>query len=102
MIALALIPTYLTETMRISGRKLKQMRKENLDILYKHTPFEKEDLKPLLPNELFILVARFGFFDGQEKTFEAIGNILGVTRQRVHSVHNRALSKLQRLKRMDA
>ena len=67
MIALALIPTYLTETMRISERKLKQMRKENLDILYKHTPFEMEDLKPLLPNELFILVARFGFFDGQEK-----------------------------------
>jgi len=56
----------------------------------------------LLPNELFILVARFGFFDGQEKTFEAIGNILGVTRQRVHSVHNRALKKLQRLKRKDA
>jgi hypothetical protein len=38
---------------------------------------------------------RFGIDDGQERTFEEIANILGVTKERVRQLEAKALFKLR-------
>lgn len=49
----------------------------------------------LKPNEITVLVHRFGLISGDTMTFEEIGNILGVTRARAKSIHDKALAKLR-------
>ena len=91
------ILVYSFSHMRLTERQIERMRDENLEILCHGTPFDRSQLSVLLSKELFILAARFGFLDGQAKTLEAIGNKLGITRQRVHFMLNRALIRLRSL-----
>ena len=88
------ILVYSFSHMRLTERQIERMRDENL---CHGTPFDRSQLSVLLSKELFILTARFGFLDGQAKTLEAIGNKLGITRQRVHFMLNRALDRLRSL-----
>lgn len=43
-----------------------------------------------------IIKARFGLLDGQEKTLEEVGQIFGVTRERVRQIESRAMEHLGR------
>lgn len=62
--------------------------------------FLKDDmqkaLKCLDETERYIILNRFGFVDGREKTLEEVGNKLGITRERVRQIQNRALKRLRR------
>ncbi len=50
----------------------------------------------LSPRERMVIASRFGLHDGQEQRLEAIGNMLGVTRERVRQIEQRALEKMHR------
>lgn len=54
-----------------------------------------EVLQMLRPNEAVVLRRRFGLDDGQEATFEAIGNDFGVGRERIRQIEAKALRKLR-------
>ena len=62
--------------------------------------FLKDDmqkaLKCLDETEKYIILNRFGFVDGIGKTLEEIGNEMGITRERVRQIQNRALKRLRR------
>jgi hypothetical protein len=91
------IYSYIPESMRLTERKLEQMRGELIEAISRNLPFSKNDLSVLMTRELYIIAARFGFLNGEEATLEAIGNSLGVTRQRVHYLLRRALNRIRRL-----
>ena len=50
----------------------------------------------LSPKEEFVIVKRYGLFDGHERTLEEIGNEMGVTRERVRQVESKGLRKLKK------
>ena len=52
-------------------------------------------LKCLTLKEAAVIRLRFGLDSGQERTLEEVGKILGVTRERVRQLENRALKKLR-------
>ncbi|XP_061345786.1 RNA polymerase sigma factor sigF, chloroplastic-like isoform X2 [Gastrolobium bilobum] len=52
-------------------------------------------LNILSPRERKIIRLRFGIDGGYEKSFEEIGHIFGVSRERVQHLHHRALDKLK-------
>ena len=52
-------------------------------------------LKDLSPRERQVIELRHGMEDGIQHTLEQIGNILGVTRERVRQIEARALDKLR-------
>ena len=52
-------------------------------------------LKRLRPREQFVLACRFGLGQEPEMTLEAIGNKLGVSRDRIRQIEEKALRKLQ-------
>ena len=54
----------------------------------------KEALEKLTPKEEEIVVARFGLDGGRPKTLEEIGQIRGITRERVRQIEKKALRKL--------
>ena len=54
----------------------------------------KEALEKLTPKEEEIVVARFGLDGGRPKTLEEIGQIRGITRERVRQIEKKALKKL--------
>jgi DNA-directed RNA polymerase sigma subunit (sigma70/sigma32) len=43
-----------------------------------------------------VLTARFGLEGGAEQTLEEVGHSLGLTRERIRQIQNRALTKLRR------
>ncbi len=49
----------------------------------------------LPPRERHILEWRFGFFDDDEQSLEAIGQKLGITRERVRQIEKKALGRLR-------
>ncbi len=49
----------------------------------------------LTERERKILVLYYGLDDGEEMTLEQIGSLLGVTRERIRQIRNRAFDKLQ-------
>jgi RNA polymerase primary sigma factor len=51
--------------------------------------------KYLTERERKILVLYYGLDDGEEMTLEEIGDILGVTRERIRQIRNRAFDKLR-------
>ena len=53
-------------------------------------------LAQLRPRELRVVRLHFGLDDGEPMTLDAIGGLLGVTRERVRQIKDRALSKLRR------
>lgn len=54
----------------------------------------KDALEKLTPREEEIVVARFGLDGSRPKTLEEIGQIRGVTRERVRQIEKKALRKL--------
>jgi RNA polymerase primary sigma factor len=52
-------------------------------------------LGTLLPKEADILRLRFGLDDDDGRTLEEIGQILGVTRERIRQIEAKALRKLR-------
>jgi RNA polymerase primary sigma factor len=44
-----------------------------------------------------IIKLRFGFEDGQTRTLEEIGQIMGVTRERIRQIEKKALERLKKL-----
>ena len=49
----------------------------------------------LTPRERKILYLYYGLDDGEERTLEEIGSLLGVTRERIRQIRNRAFEKLR-------
>ena len=56
----------------------------------------------LTERERKILVLYYGLDDGEEMTLEEIGDLLGVTRERIRQIRNRAFDKLRESPRADA
>jgi RNA polymerase primary sigma factor len=55
-------------------------------------------LEQLSQKERDVLILRFGLNNnGQKKTLDEIGNIYGVSRERIRQIENRAISKLKKL-----
>lgn len=55
----------------------------------------RECLAELKPREQQVIRARYGFDNGIAKTLEEVGSSLGVTRERVRQIENKALKKLK-------
>ena len=55
----------------------------------------REVLATLDARESRILAMRFGLDDGQPKTLEAVGERLGVTRERIRQIQEQALQKMR-------
>lgn len=54
-------------------------------------------LNTLRPRERDVLKLRFGLNDGNRRTLEEIGQLFGVSRERVRQIETRALNKLRKL-----
>ncbi|MFZ7101551.1 MAG: sigma-70 family RNA polymerase sigma factor [Peptococcaceae bacterium] len=59
----------------------------------------KEDIAELLsylkPREKKVLFERYGFINGRQKTLEQVGQVMGVTRERVRQIEAKVLKRLQ-------
>ena len=55
----------------------------------------KEILDTLTEREADVLRMRFGMFDGRSHTLEEVGQIFGVTRERIRQIENKAIRKLR-------
>ena len=65
----------------------KNKNKEFRDYVFKY-PY-------LTAREKLVLSHRFGFEDGQIHTLEEVGNMIGVTRERVRQIENKAIKRLR-------
>ncbi len=54
-----------------------------------------EVMKDLTDRERDIVCLRYGFMDGKERTLEEIGEMYGLTRERIRQIEAKALSKLR-------
>ena len=54
-------------------------------------------LNMLRPRERDVVKLRFGIMDGNRRTLEEIGQLFGVSRERVRQIETRAVNKLRRL-----
>ena len=54
-----------------------------------------EILQTLTDREADVLRMRFGMFDGRTHTLEEVGQIFGVTRERIRQIENKAIRKLR-------
>ena len=54
-----------------------------------------EILDTLTPRESDVLKMRFGMYDGRTHTLEEVGQIFGVTRERIRQIENKAIRKLR-------
>lgn len=54
----------------------------------------EKDLKMLTPKEAKVVRERTGFDDGIPKTLEEVGKMLGVTRERIRQIENKACRKM--------
>ncbi|MBE6980246.1 MAG: RNA polymerase sigma factor RpoD [Ruminococcaceae bacterium] len=55
----------------------------------------KEILDTLTEREADVLKMRFGMYDGRTHTLEEVGQIFGVTRERIRQIENKAIRKLR-------
>ncbi len=54
-----------------------------------------EVLAKLSTRERDVLRLRFGFDDGRQRTLDEVGNLFGVTRERIRQIEAKALRKLR-------
>ena len=59
-------------------------------------------LDTLTPREKQVVVLRFGLEDGRIRTLQEIGNIMGVSRERIRQIESGAFRKLRSKKRVKA
>ncbi len=59
-------------------------------------------LNMLRPRERDVVKLRFGIMDGNRRTLEEIGQLFGVSRERVRQIETRAVNKLRRLCRSNS
>ncbi len=52
-------------------------------------------LQKLTPRERDVLILRFGLADQRSRTLEEVGNVWGITRERVRQIESKALRKLR-------
>ena len=52
-------------------------------------------MNTLTPREKKVLQLRFGLNDGRSRTLEEVGNVFGVTRERIRQIEAKALRKLR-------
>jgi RNA polymerase primary sigma factor len=52
-------------------------------------------LKTLSPREENVLKSRFGLLDGEERTLEQVGEIFGLTRERIRQIEKKAMRELR-------
>lgn len=64
--------------------------RETLEILMGELTIKERD----------VLKARYGFKDGVEKTLEEVGQMFGVTRERIRQIESKAIRKLSHPKRI--
>ena len=57
-----------------------------------------EVLRSLSPRERDVLRLRFGMDDGRQRTLEEVGQLFGVTRERIRQIKEKALKKLKNKK----
>ena len=63
----------------------------------------QELLASIPPRDAKVLEYRFGLHDGRARTLEEVGEIVGITRERVRQIQNQSLGKLRRaLERMES
>lgn len=55
----------------------------------------EEILETLTEREADVLRMRFGLYDGRTRTLEEVGQIFGVTRERIRQIENKAIRKLR-------
>ena len=55
----------------------------------------EEAMSVCKPREKEVLLYRFGFYDGKSYTLEEVGQIFGVTRERIRQIESKALKKLR-------
>ena len=54
-----------------------------------------EAISKLPPRQMAIINLRFGIIDGNPKTLEEVGQLYGVTRERIRQIERKALEKLR-------
>ena len=54
-----------------------------------------EAINKLPPRQMSVILLRFGLVDGNPKTLEEIGQMYGVTRERIRQLEMKALDKLR-------
>ncbi|PSM40204.1 RNA polymerase subunit sigma-70 [Streptomyces dioscori] len=59
-------------------------------------------LSAMSPREAGIITLRYGLLDGQAKTLEEIGQVYGVTRERIRQIESKTMSKLRHPSRSQA
>ncbi|MBV1941423.1 RNA polymerase sigma factor [Streptomyces sp. BV286] len=59
-------------------------------------------LSHMTPREAGIITLRYGLRDGQAKTLEEIGQVYGVTRERIRQIESKTMSKLRHPSRSQA
>lgn len=54
-----------------------------------------EAINKLPPRQMSVILLRFGLVDGNPKTLEEVGQMYGVTRERIRQLETKALDKLR-------
>ena len=54
--------------------------------------------KILSPKEYQVLILRYGLHNGEFHTLEEVGQIYGVTRERIRQIENKAIEKIRKSK----
>lgn len=115
----------IAKALNISTEQVKQLKKHAQDILSLNTPinededdsiqdvipdedsidnilnqkFDEEHIKQLIvclnERELTIITHRFGILGEESKTLEGVGEVLGITRERVRQIEAKAMRKLR-------
>lgn len=68
---------------------------EDIVLLHEKLKVIESELNQLPERERKILVLRFGLEDGEPKTLEEVGRVIGVTRERIRQIEAKAINKLR-------
>ena len=79
---------------RFSGAEASDIE-EDVEAIARRDYLENMFEQYLTERERKILYLYYGLDDGEERTLEEIGSLLGVTRERIRQIRNRAFEKLR-------
>ena len=69
---------------------------EDIALLHEKLKVIESELNQLPERERKIIILRFGLEDGEPKTLEEVGRVIGVTRERIRQIEAKALKKLRK------